>query len=137
MATAQELQVFLKKRGYSTSVMKEDDTYIIGIRSQTVEEVAKLLASVGEPGRYVVSVQLSDIIDFLVNTTHGEISNFSGNIATVRELVENTSNKLMLANSRTHDLHVLAIRNVTNLIDGLTNRIEKLENPKHWWKRGK
>ena len=65
MATAEELNAFLEKRGYSASVEKQGNTFIVGVRCRTVSEVASLLASIDEPGRFVVSIQFSDILELL------------------------------------------------------------------------
>ena len=137
MATAKELQAFLLKRGYDTTVEKDNDTYIVGIRSQTVEDVAKLLASIDEPGRYVISVQFSDILDLLMNSTRTEIANFSGSLATIRESMDNGYEKLSQADGRLREQGMLSTHGITELIKALTDRVAELEKPKHWWNRGK
>ena len=137
MATTKELQAFLKKRGYDTTVEKENDTYIVGIHSQTVEDVAKLLASIDEPGRYVISVQFSDILDLLMNSARTEIANFSGSLATIRESMDIGYDKLSQADGRLREQSMLSTHGVTSLIKDLTDRVAELEKPKHWWKRGK
>jgi len=136
MATTKELQAFLKKRGYETTVEKEDETYVVSIRSQTVDEVAKLLASIDEPGRFVVSVQLSDILDLLKNSTRSEIADFSNSLATLRELVDNTARKFESSNNITRERVVVSEHKMVSIITGLDDRITKLET-KRWWKRGK
>ena len=66
MATAEGLKAFLAKRGYRADVSEESpSTWLISLRSDTVEEVSKLLVNIGEPGRFIVSVKLADLVGVL------------------------------------------------------------------------
>jgi hypothetical protein len=66
MATAVELKAFLTKRGFDVEVEKDQLTYTIKVHSKSVEDIGKLLAQIAEPGRFVVSAELQDITDLLV-----------------------------------------------------------------------
>lgn len=66
MATAEELQKFLSKRGFDVDVAKDGATYSIKVRAKTASEVSKVLAQIDEPGRFVIDADLMDITDILV-----------------------------------------------------------------------
>lgn len=60
MATADELRTFLEKRGYPTSVTKNESNFLIEVTAKTVGEVAQLLTTINEPGRFIVTLKLAD-----------------------------------------------------------------------------
>ena len=62
MATANELKAYLSKRGLDVDVDKVGDTYLVSITSKKVDDVVNLLATIHEPGRFIVAVKLDDII---------------------------------------------------------------------------
>jgi len=66
VATAEELQKFLSKRGFDVDVAKDGATYSIKVRAKTASEVSKVLAQIDEPGRFVIDADLMDITDILV-----------------------------------------------------------------------
>lgn len=78
MATPDELKSFIAKRGFDVDVVQKSGSYIISIHSKTADDVASLLASIGEPGRFIVTVKLDDIIPTI------------GNILNVPKLKEDT-----------------------------------------------
>jgi hypothetical protein len=62
MSTANELKTYLSKRGIDVDVDKVGDTYLVSITSKKVDDVVNLLATIHEPGRFIVAVKLDDII---------------------------------------------------------------------------
>ena len=73
-------------------IEKVDNTFTIGISCKTVDEVAKVLANIEEPGRFIVSVHLNDIADL-----RSDIFNISGinlNILDLEDKVAGNSKKI-------------------------------------------
>jgi hypothetical protein len=66
MATAEEIQNYLAKRGYVAEVSEQGDSYVIGLHARTIEEVAELLTTIQEGSRFIVTTYHKDIVDLIV-----------------------------------------------------------------------
>lgn len=145
-ASAENLRTFLAKRGYDTDVDRNPDnnTFTIGIRCQTAEEVARLLAQIDEPGRFVVSVQLTDIADILLEPAMSAIQHIQDELNGLTKAQEEaTMDRQNLRNTQDD-----AENHSRKTLEGISQRIDRLEriilglrdildtvNKRPWWKK--
>lgn len=91
--TSEQIKAFLKKRGYEAEAQViSGDTYLISLHVNSVDEVAKVFANISEPGRFIVSVHLDDILKILVDD--------SGISSELRQL--KTADVMMLSQAETY-----------------------------------
>lgn len=149
--TAENLQRFLAKRNLDTEVTLSEDTYLVQVSSTTVEDIAHLLATIKEPGRFIVSLKLQDITELLVTSSKlpTQIEELGASLKVLEGLMtrnmtnlENTDDKLRKQNLESvAGLHTY-IDEVTNSIKKdlansiiiLNKRLAELES-KPWWKK--
>jgi len=68
-ANSEEIKKFVEKRGYPCEVMMlNPKVYKISLYSARVKEVADLVASINEPGRFVVELQHDDVAELVIDT---------------------------------------------------------------------
>ena len=68
MATGEEFEKFLSKRGFVARVEKiNNELYVIALPSNQLQECLKLIASIKEPGRFLVYPEYDTVINgFLI-----------------------------------------------------------------------
>ena len=139
MAEAEGLKKFLKKRGFDAEVEKlsDDRTYVIKLHSKTVEEVEALLAQIEEPGRFIVSILLSDITNLLV-----EESGLPERMSLLEETVGRNDRQRGLTEEELKRQSRQSIVGVYETIDELKvelqsigDRLKEIELKKPWWKK--
>jgi len=65
MATAEEIKTYLAKRGYDAEVSEKGDSYLIALRSRSVDQVADILATIHEGKRFIVTTYHPDIVELI------------------------------------------------------------------------
>ena len=141
MAEANELKQFLSKRGYDVEVDKPDgQTFIVSLHCRTVDEIKTLLASIEEPGRFVISVQFSDIKNLLLEDSGipEAINIFRSNLEDVRKEMAGNVKKLQETDTQLKKDSELSIGGLWDKIEELkrelNERLAKLEKTP-WWKK--
>jgi len=146
MATADEFNTFLSKRGYHVDVAKTGDTYIVSIQSRTVDEVTNLIASIGEPGRFVVAVKLEDIIPTIGNILG--IVKLKDDVIHLRDYAESLEENMHRNTDTLSATDVENKRQYSESLQSLSKRFDNLEvsvnklvddisyiKQQPWWKR--
>lgn len=133
MATEKELKRYLAKRGYDTEVTKPTpNTWIVGLHCKTVEEVQKLLAGIEEPGRFIVSVQFTDVVDELIKR-----SGLPTRIEELRDEMATNTKRLQETDDSLRKQSEMSLGGLWDKIEkanrDITDRLDKLEKAP-WWK---
>ena len=154
MATADELRQFLLKRGYLVDIDKrENNTYIISIRSKKVEDVTNLLASINEPGRFVVAVKLEDIIPIIgeilgVDKLRKDILTLEADMHRNSDRLSNTDDENKRQAEESLSAHTRKIDSLKEMLESLEHKIDSQKHDtdsliedmtyikrQPWWKR--
>jgi len=139
MAEAENIRLFLAKRGYDTKVEKSGANYTIGIRAKSIEEVSKLLATIGEPGRFIVSVELSDLIGVLSDSfglrdiTKG-IADLEVTMSNNVRMLTETDDTLKRQSEESISSLTVKIENLTKVVSDLVADMQYVKSLP-WWKR--
>ena len=65
---SENMEAFLEKRGYKANVkIVNGNTYVIGLSSKSVDEVAKLIANISDGHRFVVTIQQNDVVELVAD----------------------------------------------------------------------
>jgi len=118
VATSQEIEMFLKKRGFESDVWVQDNTFVVHLHAKSVDDVAAVLAQCKESARFVVAVHPGDIVSMVMEG--GEIPEQFKAIWSKVENVEQ-ANRAMAASLG---------RNIAEL----EGRVAVLEAKKPWWR---
>lgn len=143
-ASAEEMKVFLAKRGYDAEVeLVGFKTYKISIHSKAVDDIANLLAHISDGSRFVVTVYHPDVVELVANELRlkeslGELkSDYESKlIGLQKELTESQgelSMGLLSVRSELAGLTAIA-ETLTELIKSNEDRIDT-EEKKPWWKK--
>ena len=125
MATPEDIQTFLRKRGYEAQVSERGDAYIIELRSKSLDEVAIVLASIHEGKRLIVTAYHPDIAGLIVKDA-GLPEQFEALRTDVGEVGARSE-------ARDHELGK-RISDLLQVTVDLSERLDVLEK-KPWWKR--
>lgn len=135
MATAEELQNYLAKRGYSAEVSKDADTFTIGISCKTTEEIASVLAGIAEPGRFIVSVQLTDVAGVLgIPQLEEYVAALNSRLYNLEDDVLKNTRRLEESDEALKRQGEASIGSLQQSVEELRAEIAKL-NSVPWWKR--
>ncbi len=133
MATEDEMKRYLAKRGYDAEVSKpSENTWLVGLHCKTVEEVQQLLANIAEPGRFVVSVQFTDIVDELIHR-----SGLPMQIEELRSDMNRNTQKIEDTDASLRKDSEMSLGGLWDKIEkankDITDRLDELEKAP-WWK---
>lgn len=139
MPTADELKAYLAKRGIPVDVQVAESTYKIAITSKSVEDVAGLLASINEPGRFIISVKLGDVIP-LIGDTLG-VSKLIESVDRLEESMRGNAEKLTATDTENKRQSEESISSLTHKVEVLNEEVRLLIDKlsyiemQPWWKR--
>ena len=142
-ASAEELCKFLAKRGFTTDVTKKGDTFTINVRSKTAEDIKLLLASIDEPGKFVISVDTNDISTILgVNDLRKYADEIRFSLieeaqimSRNTEMLKNTDLELKKQSEESISSLSVRLEKLTEIVEALLDRAEIQDNKKHWWEK--
>lgn len=140
MATAENIKAFLKKRGFDAEVekLKDDRTFIIGLSCKTVKEVSNVMAQIEEPGRFIISVQLSDIFGLLSDALNLSSLASKEELMKQSQALTNTDDELKKQSESSISGLWTLIKTLESEIktrlDNIEGRIDILES-KPWWRK--
>ena len=129
MATTDELKQFLAKRGFDAEVVRTGGTFVISLQSKKIDDVLNLLASINEPGRFVVAVKLGDVVPAI------------GELLGVFKLGEDLDNlgtelrdKDKSIEDKLNDLIEVRLKKDEDTIQSLADDMKYIKS-QSWWKR--
>jgi hypothetical protein len=140
MSTVDELKAYLAKRGYDVDVTKSDgNTYLVSVTSKKVEDIVSLIATIHEPGRFIVSVKLDDIIPFIGDILG--IVKLSKRIDDLEESMSRNTENLTRTDDKFKE-HIMdsannlndSINDISKTVDGITDDMGYIKK-QPWWKR--
>jgi phage-related tail protein len=139
MATADELKAYLTKRGFNVSVDATGATYQIVIHTKTADDIAKMLALINEPGRFIITSEMGDILPYVDKALN--ISKLGENLAKLEESMRGNMEKLTNTDSENKRQAEESISSLTNKFDSLEDKVKLLVEKmsyieqQPWWKR--
>lgn len=142
MPSAQELQRYLSKRGYQVEVSQIPEGFTIGLTCKTTDEIAKLLATIGEGGKFIITVNLSDLMGYILGELHMEqiVTLIHNNELKIIEDEQSTA-KLKEQNGEAISSILNRLDSILDSFNALDVRIKSLERKQlvletmPWWKR--
>lgn len=138
MATAEDMKRYISKRGFSVEVDKPKDgqTFVIGLRCKTVDEVKNLLATIEEPGRFVVSVQFSDVVELVAEKSglRSDVERIDSVLEEIMSNVQKLQETDETLKAQSEESFSGLRKKIEELCSELDMRIAKLEATP-WWKK--